>query len=218
MFCCIPVNELVLNKKNPLKLFMYSCNTVIFLEMSESKSSTSSSTSLFTPSANNVLHSSFGHPLLKSWNSERRVEAEHILYPIFVHDKDGEITPIKSLPGQSRWPVDKLPELLDPLIAIGLRSVILFGVLSDDSKKDTCGSHATADDTPVLRALQFLAEKYPKLLLVTDVCLCAYTSHGHCGILTKDNAIDNQPSIDRLAEMAVAHAKASPVIRLLSFR
>jgi porphobilinogen synthase len=123
-------------------------------------------------------------------------------------DKDGEKVAINALPGQYRWSVDRLEELLDPLVKKGLRSVLLFGVVTDDSVKDPQGSFATSQKNPVVRALKLLRQKYPSLLLVTDVCLCAYTNHGHCGIIKEDMTINNEPSIQRIAEMAVAHAVA----------
>ena len=139
-----------------------------------------------------------------------------------------------SVPGQYRWAVSRLPELLDPLVALGLRSIILFGVLTDASKKTACGSCGFAADAPVPRALALVRRRYPALFVAVDVCLCAYTSHGHCGILqandnndkpadnnaeTSDNsaavdrfapafAIDNQASIAQLARMSVAFALA----------
>jgi len=165
-------------------------------------------TDLYVPPAKFCLHSSFGHTLLKSWNTPRTVTAGNILYPIFVTAGTDVKTEISSLPGQYRWSVDRLPELLDPLVELGLKSVLIFGVVSDESLKDERGSYATIPDSPVIRSLKFLSERYPSLLLVTDVCLCAYTSHGHCGILKEDRSIDNQPSINRIAEIAVAYAKA----------
>lgn len=177
------------------------------IHMSSTEQKTSSS-NLYEPPAGHILHSSFGHPLTKQWNVERSVQAEHICYPIFVHELDDVVTPIESLPGQSRWGIPKLSELLTPLVAKGLRSVILFGVVNDASKKDAKASFATDPQTPVLRAIEYIKKNFPSLLIMTDVCLCAYTSHGHCGFLTEEGHIDNQPSINRLAEMATAHALA----------
>ena len=163
----------------------------------------------FTPAPRHMLHSSFGHPLLKSWNTEERVEAENIVYPIFITEKSGVKAEIKSLPGQYRWSVDTLPELLDPLVELGLRSVILFGVIEDETLKDCSGSVASDRVvSPVIRALHLLREKYPSLFLMVDLCLCGYSDHGHCGIIHENGSINNQPSIERLAEIAVAFAEA----------
>jgi porphobilinogen synthase len=154
-----------------------------------------------------MLHSSFGHPLLKKWNVENEVTAENILYPIFVCESTDYKEEIKSLPGQYRWSVDRLPELLDPLIELGLQSVIVFGVLVDPSLKDETGSNALSPNSPAARALTFLKENYPTLLRVVDVCLCGYTDHGHCGVLNCDHSINNQPSIELLADISVNFAQ-----------
>jgi porphobilinogen synthase len=162
----------------------------------------------YTPAPKNHLHSAFGKPLLKAWNVENQVTADNILYPVFVVDQDNVKEEITSLPGQYRWSVDRLDELIKPLVEIGLRSVILFGVITDNSKKDATATFASAPSSPVIKALQYLRTAYPDLLLVCDVCLCGYSDHGHCGILTPANTIDNQPSIEALARMSVAFADA----------
>lgn len=162
----------------------------------------------YTPAANKMLHSSFGAPLLKKWNIEHQVAAENILYPIFVCEKSDYKEEIKSLPGQYRWSVDRLPELLDPLVALGLESVIVFGVLTDDGLKDPEGSYATKLESPAARALSFIKDKYPTLLRVVDVCLCGYSDHGHCGVLNCDHSINNQLSIEQLAKISVTFAQA----------
>lgn len=134
--------------------------------------------------------------------------AENILYPIFVCEETNYKEEIKSLPGQYRWSVDRLPELLDPLVELGLQSVIVFGVLNDSKLKDAEGNHATKLDSPAAKALTFIKEKYPTLLRVVDVCLCGYSDHGHCGILNHDHSINNQPSIEQLAKISVNFATA----------
>jgi len=129
-----------------------------------------------------------------------------------VLDVDGDKRAISSLPGQYQWSVDRLPELLDPLITLGLRSVILFGVVTDESVKTRNAERALAADNPVIRALQVLREKYPTLYRICDVCMCQYTSHGHCGILTKDDDtgvhIKQEESTALLAEIALHYAQA----------
>eukprot|EP01006_Ploeotia_vitrea_P039712 TRINITY_DN66371_c12_g1_i2.p1 TRINITY_DN66371_c12_g1~~TRINITY_DN66371_c12_g1_i2.p1 ORF type:complete len:1268 (-),score=738.58 TRINITY_DN66371_c12_g1_i2:648-4451(-) len=121
--------------------------------------------------------------------------------------------PIAALPEQSRFGVNKLVAFLEPLVAKGLAAVLIFGVVSDAKVKDACGTCATDENGPVAKALRALRKSFPKLLLVTDVCLCGYTDHGHCGVLREDpqdasnRVIDNAPSIKRIAEIAVFHAK-----------
>ncbi|GLH15959.1 Delta-aminolevulinic acid dehydratase [Gryllus bimaculatus] len=125
--------------------------------------------------AKHVLHSGYFHPVLRAWQCPNvTIKPENLMFPLFVTDKH-EPTPVASLPGVSRYGVSNLKEVLQPLIAKGLRSVLLFGVSEN----------------------------------LVKVCLCAYTSHGHCGIL-KDGVIANEESIARLAQVAVNYAKAAP--------
>ncbi|GLH15957.1 Delta-aminolevulinic acid dehydratase [Gryllus bimaculatus] len=115
--------------------------------------------------AKHVLHSGYFHPVLRAWQCPNvTIKPENLMFPLFVTDKH-EPTPVASLPGVSRYGVSNLKEVLQPLIAKGLRSVLLFGVSEN----------------------------------LVKVCLCAYTSHGHCGIL-KDGVIANEESIARLAQ------------------
>eukprot|EP00457_Paulinella_chromatophora_P010026 gb/GEZN01010112.1/.p1 GENE.gb/GEZN01010112.1/~~gb/GEZN01010112.1/.p1 ORF type:complete len:377 (-),score=14.75 gb/GEZN01010112.1/:59-1189(-) len=160
-----------------------------------------------------LLHPSQSHPLVKSWNTAPSLQASQMMYPIFISDQAGVKEEIKSLPGQYRWGVDRLEELLDPLVEKGLRSVLLFGVLTGDSKKDATASWADRESSPVPRALLHLRQKYRSLLLATDVCLCGYTSTGHCCILDAEMAkagvlrIQNPASIERLAQIALSYAQ-----------
>ncbi|HBA85302.1 MAG TPA: porphobilinogen synthase [Verrucomicrobia bacterium] len=154
----------------------------------------------------NRLHSGYGHPVLRLWQAEGSVEKHRLVYPVFVADGAGTKEAIPSMPGQHRWSPDRLGELLEPLVQKGLRSVLLFGVPL--GSKDHRGSSADRDDNPVLQALPILRKNFSELLLIADVCLCEYTDHGHCGLLRPDGAIDNDASTQRLAEVAVAYARA----------
>lgn len=101
---------------------------------------TSSKPNSIIPTAHH-LHPGYSHPLLRDWQSvDTRYDASNFVYPIFVVDVDGQKNEIKSMPGQYQWSVDLLPELLDPLVELGLRSVILFGVVSQPERKDEQGS------------------------------------------------------------------------------
>lgn len=86
-----------------------------------------------------------------------------------------------------------LDELLAPLVALGLRAVLLFGVPTLPEHKDAAASYCTSPSSPVPRAIAHIKERYPSLLIMVDVCLCAYTADGHCGITKPDHTIDNQP-------------------------
>jgi porphobilinogen synthase len=129
------------------------------------------------------------------------------MYPIFITDDPTARVEIPSLPGQCRWGVDRLDELIGPLVAKGLRSVILFGVPLK-CEKDARGTPADDPQGPVILAIKKLGALFPALFVATDVCLCEYTSHGHCGFLHKDGTIDATPSAERIAEVALAYAQA----------
>ncbi|MGH0172397.1 UNVERIFIED_CONTAM: hypothetical protein FKN15_071814 [Acipenser sinensis] len=122
-------------------------------------------------------------------------------------DSPDAVEPIASLPGQARYGVNKLEGMLRPLVDDGLKCVLIFGVPAN-LPKDEQGSAADSDDTPTVQALRKLRSAFPELLLACDVCLCPYTSHGHCGILREDGSLDSAASCQRLAEVALAYAQA----------
>lgn len=112
------------------------------------------------------------------------------------------------MPEQYRWGVNRLAEGLDKPVAQGLAAVLLFGVIDDEKLKNDTGTAADSPTSPVIKAITKLRTLYPNLLIICDLCLCAYTSHGHCGIVHADYSINNSASITRLGEMAVSFAKA----------
>lgn len=131
-----------------------------------------------------------------------------LIYPLFITDEpDAEIT-INSLPGQKRWGLNKLVPFLTPLVQKGLRSVILFGVPVAPNVKDSTGSRADDPSGPVVGAIKLIKEHFPEIFIVTDVCLCEFTDHGHCGILREDGTLENALSVKRISEVAVNYAKA----------
>ncbi|MEA4857266.1 MAG: porphobilinogen synthase [Solidesulfovibrio sp.] len=113
--------------------------------------------------------------------------------------------PLGSMPGQSQLSVERLVARVGRAMGDGLRSVILFGL---PEKKDPAGTGAYADDGIVQRAVVRLKETYPELAVVTDVCLCEYTSHGHCGLLDGHGEVKNDATLELLAKTAVSHARA----------
>lgn len=130
-----------------------------------------------------------------------------LMYPIFVTDDPTSRVEIPSLPGQCRWGVDRLEGFIGPLVQKGLRSVILFGVPLN-CEKDMRGTPADDHQGPVILAIKKLRALFPALFIATDVCLCEYTSHGHCGLLHEDGTIDSEPSAQRIAQVAFAYANA----------
>ena len=121
--------------------------------------------------------------------------------PLFV----GPATePNEALPAMGRWSVDDVVGEVDALVSSGVRAVILFGI---PDEKDEEGSGAWDDDGVIQRALRELRPRFPELVLLTDVCLCEYTSHGHCGVL-QGNEVDNDATLDLLTRTAVSHVEA----------
>jgi porphobilinogen synthase len=141
---------------------------------------------------------------LRDLVAETGVELRRLVYPIFVRPGPGRPEPVPSMPGVHRYPVGDLPRLGRELEAEGIRSVLLFGVAR---RKDAEGREAWARDGVVPRAVRALKRAAPGLVVVTDVCLCAYTTHSHCGVV-RNGEVANDPSCDRLGRVAVAHAEA----------
>jgi porphobilinogen synthase len=160
----------------------------------------------FTVPFHHRLHPGYGHPLLREWQAEATLTASQLIYPLFLVDDPDARQEISAMPGQCRWGVNRLGDALDEAVADGLRSVLLFGV--PEGAKDPAASGADDEQGPVIQALHKLRRLYPELYLITDVCLCAYTDHGHCCLFQEDGTMDNAASIARLAEMSVAHARA----------
>ncbi|CAD5118922.1 DgyrCDS7597 [Dimorphilus gyrociliatus] len=155
-----------------------------------------------------ILHSGYFHSLLRDWNSPNtNIGPEHVIYPVFITDNPEGLEEITSLPNQYRVGVNKLKKYLDTPVKNGLRSVILFGVPSN-LEKNAIGTHADSSENPVIKAIPLLKSWFPHLLIMCDVCLCAYTDHGHCGILDSDQTINNEKSIERLAQVALSYAQA----------
>ncbi|CAF9913158.1 Aminolevulinate dehydratase [Imshaugia aleurites] len=154
------------------------------------------------------LHGGYSHPLTRSWQAERQLTKSMLIYPLFVSDQAEEETLIPSLPNQHRRGISKLIPHLEPLVRKGLRSVILFGVPIAPNVKDALGTAADDPQGPVIQSIRLLRARFPSLFIVADVCLCEYTSHGHCGILRDDGSLNNSLSVDRISDVAMAYAEA----------
>lgn len=129
------------------------------------------------------------------------------MYPLFLIEDDNDKQEISSMPGVYRFGINQLLPYLESLVKNNLKSVLLFGVINE-LPKDAVGTHASSSSNPVVKAISQIKARYPHLVVACDVCLCAYTSHGHCGILQLDGRIDNDKSIARLRDVAVAYAHA----------
>ena len=132
---------------------------------------------------------------------------ERFLWPVFVVPGENRREPIASLPGQSRHSPDDLLRALAPVAASGVGGVLIFGQ-PDAGAKDAVGTSAGDERGAVPQAVARIRRAFPDLLVFTDVCLCAYTSHGHCGPLAADGTVDNDAAIALLGRVAAAHAAA----------
>jgi porphobilinogen synthase len=143
-------------------------------------------------------------PLVRSLVRETTLSVSDLMYPLFVVHGRGVREPITSMPGQSRLSVDELVKECKDVAGMGIPAVLLFGLPAD---KDPRGSEAYADDGIVQQAVRAVKDTVPDLLVVTDVCLCEYTSHGHCGVV-EDGSVRNDPTVELLARTAVSQAEA----------
>jgi porphobilinogen synthase len=141
---------------------------------------------------------------LRSLVRETRLDLGQFVMPLFVCPGEGVVQPLEGLPGIAQRSIDELVVEVGVLSALGVPAILLFGI---PEEKDDEASGAYADDGIVQRALRELRADLPDLVLATDVCLCEYTSHGHCGVV-RDEEIDNDASLELLARTAVSHAEA----------
>uniref|UniRef100_A0A7C2HUK3 Delta-aminolevulinic acid dehydratase n=1 Tax=Ammonifex degensii TaxID=42838 RepID=A0A7C2HUK3_9THEO len=135
---------------------------------------------------------------------ETELSVGDLIYPVFVTEGERVTLPVAAMPGVSRFSVDMLLRELETVTAAGVPGIIVFGI---PAAKDKAGSGAWAEDGIVQRAVRAIKDRFPNLLVVTDVCLCEYTSHGHCG-LVEDSRVLNDPTLGILSRTAVSHARA----------
>jgi porphobilinogen synthase len=141
---------------------------------------------------------------LRSMVRETRLSVRDLVLPLFVVEGSGVREPVASMPGVDRFSVDQVVSEAKAVHDLGIPAVILFGI---PGSKDARGSGADAPDGVVQRAVEAISRRVADLCIVTDVCLCEYTDHGHCGLLEGEE-VANDPSLDRLVETAVSHARA----------
>jgi porphobilinogen synthase len=141
---------------------------------------------------------------LRSLVRETRLTPEQLIYPLFVVPGEGVRRPIETLPGCSHLSPDQAAREARDVEALGIAGVILFGL---PESKDETGTRGLADDGVVQRAVRAIRSECRDLLVITDVCLCEYTSHGHCGVL-EGGEVKNDPTLELLSRMAVSHARA----------
>jgi len=142
---------------------------------------------------------------IRSLVRETRLSPAEFVYPLFVTPGEGLRTEIASMPGQYQLSIDEAAREAEEVVSLGIGGVIVFGL---PSAKDEAGSEAYDPDGIAQRAVRALKAAQPGLLVITDVCMCEYTSHGHCGVVLDDGSVDNDRTIDLLAQTAVSHAAA----------
>ncbi len=135
---------------------------------------------------------------------ETILNSNDFIYPIFVVEGENIKEEIPSLVGNYHWSLDRLPEVIDEVISAGVKGIILFGL---PDEKDEIASSAFCEEGIVQRAIRKVKEISKELFVITDVCMCQYTSHGHCGVI-KNERVDNDESLKYLAKIALSHAKA----------
>ncbi|MDC7240989.1 MAG: porphobilinogen synthase [Spirochaetales bacterium] len=129
------------------------------------------------------------------------------IWPLFVAEGSGKREAIDAMPGQYRLSPDTLCREVEASVKAGIGGVLLFG-LTEEEKKDGSGTEACCSTGSVQQAVRVLKKEFPELTVMTDVCLCAYTSHGHCGPLTESGDVDNDGALEQLARTALSHAEA----------
>ena len=142
---------------------------------------------------------------IRNMVAETAVNPDSLVYPMFVVEGENVKEEIPSMPNQYRFSIDEILKELESCVALGVKSILLFGI---PSYKDEMASSAYDDDGIVQRAVRSIKAKFPELYVITDVCLCEYMSHGHCGIVKEDGDVDNDPTLELLAKTALSHAEA----------
>jgi porphobilinogen synthase len=148
------------------------------------------------------------HPRLRDLVREHRLGLHDLIYPMFVYHGTKVRREIPSMPGQYQFSLDRLGEAVGEVVALGIPAVLLFGI---PARKDAKGSAACDDEGTVQQAVRLIKRQAPDLLVITDLCFCEYTDHGHCGPLSDRGGqldVDNDATLPLLADQAVSHARA----------
>lgn len=141
---------------------------------------------------------------LRKMVRETRMDKSSLIYPMFIKEGAGIQEEIPTMPGQYRYSIDRMPYALEKLLKAGVGSVMFFGI---PDHKDACGSGAYAEDGIVQKAFREAKKQFPDLYCIGDVCMCEYTTHGHCGIL-RGEYVDNDKTLDYLAKIALSQVQA----------
>ena len=143
---------------------------------------------------------------LRNLVQETVLTADDFIYPLFVREGSGIKTEVSSMPGVYQMSLDEIIKECEYLVSINLKSIILFAI---PDVKDSVGSECLCDESIISRTIRAIKEKFPQMFIVTDLCFCEYTDHGHCGILDpKTQTVDNAKTLEISAQQALVHARA----------
>ena len=135
---------------------------------------------------------------------ETKLSVDDFVYPLFIEEGENIETEIVSMPGIKRFSLDRISKELDEVVALKIPAVLLFGI---PSKKDDEGTETWNDNGVIQKAIRFIKQNYPSLYVISDVCFCEYTSHGHCGVI-HNNDVANDVTLVNIAKQVISHAKA----------
>ena len=138
---------------------------------------------------------------------ETKLNVEDLIYPLFIVEGEGIKNEISSLPDVYHFSVDMLEDEIKEIMGLGIEHVLLFGI-PHEHEKDVCGSESYNDNGIIQRAIRKIKEVDSNMNVITDVCMCEYTSHGHCGILNENGYVNNDITLDYLTKISISHAKA----------
>lgn len=143
---------------------------------------------------------------LRNLVQETTLTPDDFIYPLFVREGEGIKTEVSSMPGVFQMSIDEILKECDYLVSINLKSIILFAI---PDVKDSVGSECLCNESIISRTIRAIKAKHPSMFVVTDLCFCEYTDHGHCGILDpKTQTVDNDKTLEISAQQAIVHAKA----------
>lgn len=145
------------------------------------------------------------NPVIRKMMRETVLQVEDFIYPLFIVEGENIKAEISTLPDVYHYSLDRLPEIIKEMETYGVMSCLLFGI---PDHKDACGSSAYVEDGIIQKAIRIIKDVCPNMYVIADVCMCEYTDHGHCGILTAEGEVDNDKTLPYLSKIALSYAKA----------
>jgi len=145
------------------------------------------------------------NPILRDLVRETTLSLDDFIYPLFVREGKGIKKEISSMPGVYQMSIDNVVKECGELLSLGIKAIILFGI---PDIKDSCGSECLDDESLISRTIKAIKDIYPQMFIVTDLCFCEYTDHGHCGILDEKATVNNDLTLEISIKQALVHAKA----------